>query len=178
MHEKPPINDPAIVMYSPGTPHLPSHLLDTFSSVKDNSPLHSTVNKHIGSKTSHKNYHMPSSACEESGEILLEGTGKSRFDKASLSTSPRNSRRHVQDIQLQHSTLKEPAAAVKLDHKRTVDKSLPPQPSESIIDQLRAIFPDYTRYFGGKGCENIGNSNHFGFCGQRSPENLCRDVTF
>ncbi|KAL8190531.1 UNVERIFIED_CONTAM: hypothetical protein K2H54_055386 [Gekko kuhli] len=144
MHEKPPINDPAIVMYSAGTPHLPSTLLDMFSSVDDNSPLHFTVNKHTGSKTSHKNYQVLSSAHEDSGKALLEGTGKSHFDTACLSKSPRNSRRHVQDIQLQHSSLEEPAAAASLDHNRATDKSLPPQPSESIIDQLRAIFPDYT----------------------------------
>ncbi|XP_077198783.1 E3 ubiquitin-protein ligase TTC3 [Paroedura picta] len=144
MHEKPPINDPAIVMYSAGTPHLPSNLLDMFSSVKDNSPLHSTVNKHARNKTSHKNYQVPSSAREDSGEALLEGIGKSHSVTARLSKSPKNSRRNVQDILLQHSTLKEPAVAARLDHNRAADKSLPPKPDESIIDQLRAIFPDYT----------------------------------
>ncbi|XP_060090251.1 E3 ubiquitin-protein ligase TTC3 [Heteronotia binoei] len=144
MHEKPPINDPAIVMYSAGTPHVPSNLLDMLSSVNDNSPLHSTINKHVGSKTSHKNYHVPFSAHEESGEALLEGAGKSQFDTQCLSKSLRNSVRHVQDIQLQHSTIEEPAASARLDYNRAADKSLSPQLSESIIDQLRTIFPDYT----------------------------------
>nr|XP_056714474.1 E3 ubiquitin-protein ligase TTC3 [Euleptes europaea] len=143
-YEKPPINDPAIVMYSSGTPHPPSHFLDMFSSVKDNSPLHSPVNKHTGSKTSHKNSHVSSPACEDSGEALLQSTGKSHFDAVCLSKSPRNSRRHVQDIQSQHSTLEEPAAASRLDHNRAADQLPLPQPTESIIDQLRAIFPDYT----------------------------------
>lgn len=159
-------------MYSAGSPHLPSNLLDKFSSVKDNSPLQSTVTKNIGSKISHKNYHMPSSACEHSGEALLEGTGKSHFDIVCLS---RNSKRHVQDIQLQHSTLEEPAAAARLNHNRAADKSLPPQPSESIIAQLRAIFPDYTRYFFFG--ENIGNSNSFGLCDQWISQNLSRNTT-
>ncbi|XP_048351643.1 E3 ubiquitin-protein ligase TTC3 isoform X2 [Sphaerodactylus townsendi] len=143
-YEQPLINDPAVVMYSAGTPHPPSHLLVSLSTVKDNSPLHCPVSKNTGSKISHKNSHVLSSACENSGEALLEGTGKSLFDTACLSKSPRNSRRHVEDIQLQHSTLEEPAAVAGLDHNRAADKQALPQPSENIIEQLRAIFPDYT----------------------------------
>ncbi|XP_054829131.1 E3 ubiquitin-protein ligase TTC3 [Eublepharis macularius] len=144
IHKTSPINDPAILMYSAGAPHLPSNLLDTFSSIKDNSFLHSTVNKLSGSKTSHKNYHVASYAHADSGEALCEGKERPYFDKVCQSMSPRNTRRHVQDIQLQHNTAEEPAATARLDHNQTSDKPFLPQPCESIIDQLKAIFPDYT----------------------------------
>ncbi|XP_044298146.1 E3 ubiquitin-protein ligase TTC3 isoform X3 [Varanus komodoensis] len=139
-HEKPPINDPAIVMYSATAPHLPSNLFATFSSMNDNSPLPSTVNMHTGNKASSKVSRLPStnkeapSQCKES----------SLSDQVCLTQSSGNSRRPMQDAQVQLSTQEEPAATARLDHIKIFKKLPLPKASENIIEQLRTIFPHYT----------------------------------
>ncbi|XP_062982703.1 E3 ubiquitin-protein ligase TTC3 isoform X1 [Elgaria multicarinata webbii] len=141
-HERPPINDPAIVMCSAAAPHLPSSLFAPFSSVNDNSPLHSTFNMHSGNKMSSKGP-RPSSANKDLGEAPPEFRGNVLSDQVCLPRPPRNSKTPIQDIQLQHSTLEEPAAAAWLDHVKAIRKL--PLPKASIIDQLRTIFPHHTR---------------------------------
>lgn len=146
VHEKPLINDPAIIMYSANSRHLPPNVFATGSNMKDNSPLHSTVNVHTGNKTSHK-HAKPSLATESTGEVTYDYIGTSLSDYICLPQSPGKPRRCVRDTHLQHSTLEEPSAPAGLDHAQATKKPVHPKPPEDIIDQLRTIFPHYTRYF-------------------------------
>lgn len=158
MHEKPPINDPAIIMYSANSQHLPPHLFTTVSSSKNNSPLHSTGNMHSGNKAFHK--HAKSSLANESiGEASSACKGTSLSDKVCLPQSPGKPGRGVGDTQLQHSTLKDSSAAPGLDHGHTTNKPVLPKPSEDIVVKLRTIFPHYTRYFFHG--ENVDGFNSF-----------------
>ncbi|KAJ6662441.1 hypothetical protein lerEdw1_011854 [Lerista edwardsae] len=144
MHEKPPINDPAIIMYSANSQHLPPNLFATVSSTKDNSPLHSTGNVHSGNKAFHK--HAKSSlANENTGDASSDCKGTSLSDNVCLPQSPGKPGRGVRDTQLQHSTLKDLSAAAGLDHGHSTNKPVLPRPSEDIVDKLRTIFPYYTR---------------------------------
>ncbi|KAM6448322.1 E3 ubiquitin-protein ligase TTC3 isoform 2-T4 [Liasis olivaceus] len=132
--EKSPINDPAIIMYSAAAPHL----FASFSNVNDNYPLPSKVKTHPGNQDSEP----PSN--KDVGELPSECRRNSLSDKVCLPQSPGNSRRHIQNIQLQHSILEEPAGAAGLDYAAVLSKPILAKLSENIIDQLRTIFPHHT----------------------------------
>ncbi|XP_053162834.1 E3 ubiquitin-protein ligase TTC3 isoform X2 [Hemicordylus capensis] len=138
MHERPPINDPAIVMYSAAVPHLPPNLFATFSSSKDNSVQHSTVSVDTGNKTSHQGS-KPSFGNEDLGEAPPECKRKLHSDKVCLPQSVGDSGVDNQDVQLE-----EPAASVGLDHIKDTNRPPLPKPSKDIIDELGTIFPHFT----------------------------------
>ncbi|CAI5772569.1 E3 ubiquitin-protein ligase TTC3 isoform X1 [Podarcis lilfordi] len=144
-HERPPINDPAIVMYSAAAPHLPSNLFATFSSSDDDNPLHSIVNKHMGNKISKKDskYSLANKGLEE---VPPDCRDMALSDYICLPQSPGISRRSIQDTQLQHSSQEEPAAAAAgLDHANAISRPALPQLYEDVIDELIIIFPHLTR---------------------------------
>ncbi|XP_066477268.1 E3 ubiquitin-protein ligase TTC3 isoform X2 [Tiliqua scincoides] len=143
VHEKPPINDPAIIMYSANSRHLPLNMFAPVSSTKDNTPLHSTVNVHAGNKTSHK-HAKPFLANENTGEASSDCKETALSDNVCLPQSPSKPERCVRDTQLRHSTSEEPSATAGLDHGQATKKPVLPKPSDNIIDKLRTIFPHYT----------------------------------
>ncbi|XP_034297822.1 E3 ubiquitin-protein ligase TTC3 isoform X2 [Pantherophis guttatus] len=132
--EKSPINDPAIIMYSPAAPHLSA----PFSNVNDNYSLSSKAKTHTGNK----NPEPPSD--KDIGELPSECRQSSLSDKVCLPQSLGNSGRHLQNIQQLHSILEEPAGAAELDYATILNKPILGKLSENIIDQLRIIFPYHT----------------------------------
>ncbi|ETE73448.1 E3 ubiquitin-protein ligase TTC3, partial [Ophiophagus hannah] len=132
--EKPPINDPAIIMCSSAAPHL----FATFSNVNDNCSLSSKAKTHTGNK----NPDPPSD--KDIGELLSECRQSSLSDKVCLPQSLGNSERHLQNIQPQHKILEEPAGAAGLDCATILNKPILGKLPENIIDQLRIIFPYHT----------------------------------
>ncbi|XP_060626325.2 E3 ubiquitin-protein ligase TTC3 [Anolis sagrei] len=137
--EWPPINDPAIVMYSATAPYFPTPL----SNMNDNNPLQPVVTIHTGSKPSGKGS-RPLFAKQDFGETLLESKGQLLSDHVCLPESPKSSRRPAQATQLQYSAPEEPSAAGTLGHVKTISKPLLPKSSTNVIAQLRTIFPHHT----------------------------------
>ncbi|XP_068769715.1 E3 ubiquitin-protein ligase TTC3 isoform X2 [Struthio camelus] len=136
---RPPISDPAIVMYSSASAH--PNLLPAFSSSDDQGPAHASSNAQAGMKPTHAN----SKACSASDGSVKIPTGTlegSYSDKASVTcpsqisgsnsqTSPPN-QNHQDDL------------AVQLRPSGLPNSKILPKAFDNIISHLQTIFPSYS----------------------------------
>ncbi|XP_075767908.1 E3 ubiquitin-protein ligase TTC3 isoform X1 [Pelodiscus sinensis] len=142
MQGNPPINDPAIVMYSSAL--VCPNLLPAFSSTKDLSPIHSTFNEQTGKKRADKSSN-PCSAKNGSVNLPCKTSGASYFDKVPVTQSSGISGSTAQNIQPNQSQLDDPASATRLEAAKVPNKKALSKVLDSIIECLKAIFPHYTR---------------------------------
>ncbi|XP_067401360.1 E3 ubiquitin-protein ligase TTC3 isoform X2 [Emydura macquarii macquarii] len=143
MQGNPPINDPAIVMYSSAL--VCPNLLPAFSSSQDQDPVHSTLNVQTGSKTACKSPN-PCSAKDGAGKMLSETLGGSYSDQVPVAQSSGNSGSTSQNIQPNQRVLDDPASATQLGPVRVPNKKALSKALDNIIERLTAIFPHYTSF--------------------------------
>ncbi|XP_034608609.1 E3 ubiquitin-protein ligase TTC3 isoform X3 [Trachemys scripta elegans] len=143
MPGSPPINDPAIIMYS--SPPVRPTLLPAFSSSKDQSPVHSTLNVQTGNKTARKS---PNPCFPKNGsvEIPFETLGASYSDQVRVAQPSGISGSTAQNIQPNQRQLNDPASATHLGAVGVPNKKALSKALDNIIERLMAIFPHYTSF--------------------------------
>ncbi|XP_043394169.1 E3 ubiquitin-protein ligase TTC3 isoform X1 [Chelonia mydas] len=143
MHGSPPINDPAIIMYSSAL--VRPTLLPAFSSSKDQSPVHSTLNVQTGNKTACRSPN-PCSAKNGSVEIPSETLGALYSDQVRVAQPSGISGSTAQNMQPNQRQLNDPASATQLGAVRVPNKKALSKALDNIIERLTAIFPHYTSF--------------------------------
>uniref|UniRef100_A0A8C8R812 RING-type E3 ubiquitin transferase n=1 Tax=Pelusios castaneus TaxID=367368 RepID=A0A8C8R812_9SAUR len=143
MQGNPPINDPAIVMYSSAL--VCPHLLPAFSSSQEPGPVHSTLNVQTGSKTACKSPN-PRSAKDGAVKMAAETLGGSYSDRPPAAKPPGTTPRTAQNIQPNQRLLDGPTSAawfgpVGVPNKKTLSEAL-----GNIMEWLTTVFPHYTRF--------------------------------
>ncbi|XP_043363393.1 E3 ubiquitin-protein ligase TTC3 isoform X7 [Dermochelys coriacea] len=143
MHGSPPINDPAIIMYSSAL--VRPTLLPAFSSSKDQSPMHSTLDVQTGNKTACRSPN-PCSAKNGSVEIPSETLGALYSDQVRIVQPLGISGSTAQNMQPNQRQLNDLASAMQLGAVRVSNKKALSKALDNIIERLMAIFPHYTSF--------------------------------
>ncbi|XP_072702580.1 E3 ubiquitin-protein ligase TTC3 isoform X3 [Ciconia boyciana] len=136
---RPPVSDPAIVMYFSASAH--PNLLLAFSSSEDQGPTHASSNTQARVKTAYAN----SKACSASGRSVkthskaLEGLYS---DKVSGTCPSENSRSNAQNVQSNQNHQDD--SAVQPRPSGLPNNKMLPKAFENIIAHLQSIFPNYS----------------------------------
>ncbi|KAM6147135.1 E3 ubiquitin-protein ligase TTC3 isoform 4-T4 [Phoenicopterus ruber ruber] len=138
-HGRPPVSDPAIVMYSSAPAH--PNALPAFSSSEDPSPTQASLNTQAGAKPAYAN----SKSCSASGGSVKTHSKPpegSYSDKVAATCPSGIARRNTQSVQPNQNHQDD--SAVQLRPSGLPDNKTLPKALENITVHLQSIFPNYS----------------------------------